>query len=75
MWVQKADTPKPHHWRVWHTPIPHPRDVLDTQSHQWWDWGWYDDVTTAPVEKPKAKATKLCTKPCKTGRNQNSKGE
>ena len=56
MWVQKADTPKPHHWRVWHTPIPHPRDVLLTESPQWTDWGWYDDVTTAPRKKPEPKA-------------------
>ena len=53
VWVQKADTPKPHHWRVWHTPIQDQRHVLRTAPNDWQDWGWYDDVTTAPVKKPK----------------------
>ena len=50
VWVQKADTPKPHHWRVWHTPIKDKRRVLRTAPKDWQDWGWYDDITTAPVK-------------------------
>ena len=50
VWVQKADTPKPHHWRVWHTPIKDKQRVLRTAPKDWQDWGWYDDITTAPVK-------------------------
>ena len=50
VWVQKADSLKPHHWRVWHTPIKDKRRVLRTAPKDWQDWGWYDDITTAPVK-------------------------
>ena len=58
VWVQKADTPKPHHWRVWHTPIKDKRRVLRTAPKDWQDWGWYDDITTAPVKMHKSPKTK-----------------
>ena len=58
VWVQKADTPKPHHWRVWHTPIKDKRRVLRTAPKDWQDWGWYDDITTAPVKMHKTKSPK-----------------
>ena len=51
VWVQKADTPNPNHWHVWHTPMIDMRKVLLTHPNDWTDWGWYDDVTSAPVEQ------------------------
>ena len=49
VWVQKADTPNPNHWHVWHTPMIDMGKVLLTHPNDWTDWGWYDDVTSAPV--------------------------
>ena len=50
VWVQRADAPNPNLWHVWHTPITDKGKVLQTAPNDWSDWGWYDDVTSAPVE-------------------------
>ena len=52
VWVQRADALNPNIWHVWHTPITDTRKVLLTHPNDWTDWGWYDDVTSAPVKKP-----------------------
>ena len=50
VWVQGADTSS-HQWRVWHSPKDK-SNVLSTAPTDWKDWGWYSDVTSAPVNKP-----------------------
>ena len=61
-----ADTPNPNHWHVWYPEpcwtVAHPynrqaESVPDSSaSNDWTDWGWYDDVTSAPVKQQKNKA-------------------
>ena len=48
--MQRADTPNPNHWHVWHTPITDKGKVLQTAPNDWSECGWYDDVTSAPVD-------------------------
>ena len=51
--VQKVDTPNPHHWHLWHTPLVDAQKVLQTAPNDWTDWGWWDDVTNDPVKEQK----------------------
>ena len=49
VWVQGADTSS-HQWRVWHSPKDK-SNVLSTAPDDWEDWGWYSEVTSAPVKR------------------------